>query len=59
MIDLSYQIATGVSLLLRYSHGERIDNSLGTPGFGTLSTAAGIPAPARGFLFYVDLTVKF
>ncbi len=56
--DLSYQISTGVSILLRYSHGERIDDSLGTPGFGTLGTAAGFPLQRVNFV-YADLTVKF
>jgi Putative porin len=58
VIEASYQLSDGISLLMRYNHGERIDNSLGTPGFGTLGTAPGFPLQRMNF-FYVDLTVKF
>ncbi len=54
----SYQFTDGVSLIVQYSHGERINNSLGTPGFGALGTAAGFPLQ-RTNLVYVDLNLKF
>ena len=57
-IEASYLITDGISLLVRYNHGERIDNTLGTPGFGTLGTAAGFPLQ-RMNLFYVDFTMRF
>ncbi len=58
VLEASYQFTEGMSLLVRYNHGERIDNSIGTPGFGTLGTPAGFPLQ-RMDLFYVDFTMKF
>ena len=54
----SYNLTDAVSLILQYSHGERIDNTLGTPGYGALGTSPGFPLQ-RTNLFYVDLNLKF
>lgn len=54
----TYNITDAVSFILQYSHAERIDNTLGTPGFGALGTAPGFPLQ-RTNLFYVDLNLKF
>jgi len=54
----SYQISNGISLIVQYSHGNRIDNRLGTAGFGSLGTPAGFPLQSVN-LVYVDLNVKF
>ncbi len=57
-IQGSYQISNGVSFIVQYCHGERIDDSLGTPGFGSLSTAPGFPLQ-RMNLVYLDINLKF
>ena len=54
----SYQITDGISLIVQYCHGERINGDLGTPGFGALGTAPGFPLQ-RMNLVYVDLNMKF
>lgn len=57
-LQASYNFTDNVSFILQYSHGERIDSSLGTPGFGALGTPAGFPLDKTN-LFYVDLNLKF
>lgn len=57
-LQASYQFTNNVSLILQYSHGERIDSTLGTPGFGALGTPAGFPLEKTD-MFYVDLNLKF
>ncbi len=54
----SYQFTNNVSFILQYSHAERIDSTLGTPGFGALGTPAGFPLNKTNLL-YVDLNLKF
>ncbi len=54
----SYQLTNAVSFIVQYSHGSRIDNDLGTPGFGALGTAPGFPLQNVNLL-YVDLNMKF
>lgn len=54
----SYQLTNGASIIVQYSHGERIDDSLGTPGFGGLGTPPGFPLQSTDLL-YVDLNLRF
>jgi hypothetical protein len=57
-LQASYQFTDNVSFILQYSHGHRIDNSLGTPGFGALGTPAGFPLQSTDLLYF-DLNLKF
>ncbi len=57
-LQASYQISNGISAIVQYCHGNRIDSSLGTAGFGALGTPAGFPLQSYNMV-YVDLNVKF
>lgn len=57
-LQASYNLTDAVSFIAQYSHGERIDNTLGTPGFGALGTAPGFPLQKTNLL-YLDLNLKF
>ena len=54
----TYMFTDAASVILQYSHGSRIDNSLGTAGFGALGTAAGFPLQSTN-LVYIDFNLKF
>jgi hypothetical protein len=54
----TYMITDSTSIILQGCHGTRIDDTLGTPGFGSLGTPAGFPLQSMT-LFYADLNIKF
>lgn len=57
-LQASYLFTDAASVILQYSHGSRIDENLGTAGFGALGTPAGFPLQSTNFV-YVDLNLKF
>ena len=55
----TYMLTDGVSIILQYCHGSRIDTNLGTGGTGgALGTAPGFPLQSMN-LVYIDLNMKF
>jgi hypothetical protein len=55
----TYMLTDGVSVILQYCHGSRIDTNLGTGGTGgALGTAPGFPLQSMN-LVYIDLNLKF
>jgi len=54
----TYMLTDGASIILQYGHGSRIDQNLGTAGFGALGTPSGFPLQSTN-LVYVDLNLKF
>lgn len=57
-VQATYMLTDATSIILQGCHGNRIDDTLGTPGFGALGTPAGFPLQSMT-LVYADLNIKF